>query len=121
MDGEAMNDAVYKRNQLVEERFNVVITQIPYDKSTFAQAFKNSVLAADDAYDVYVDTYEKVMQSGYEYGLEVSSLPYVDLSQSWWDTILLRRAHWVAKLMVCLETLTSLTIKPHIVCFSTRI
>ena len=86
MDGEAMNDAVYKRNQLVEERFNVVITQIPYDKSTFAQAFKNSVLAADDAYDVYVDTYEKVMQSGYEYGLEVSSLPYVDLSQSWWDS-----------------------------------
>ena len=81
-----MNDAVYKRNQLVEERFNVVITQIPYDKSTFAQAFKNSVLAADDAYDVYVDTYEKVMQSGYEYGLEVSSLPYVDLSQSWWDS-----------------------------------
>lgn len=116
-----MNDAVYKRNQLVEERFNVVITQIPYDKSTFAQAFKNSVLAADDAYDVYVDTYEKVMQSGYEYGLEVSSLPYVDLSQSWWDSDIIAESALGGKLMVCLETLTSLIIKLPIAFSSTRI
>ena len=85
LNGEAMNDAVYMRNQLVEDEFNVIITQIPYDKSTFSQAFKNSVLAADDAYDAYVDTYENIMQLGYGYGLEVSSLPYIDLSQSWWD------------------------------------
>ena len=86
LNGEAMNDAVFERNQLVEDEFNVVITQIPYDKSSFSQAFKNSVLAADEAYDIYVDTYEKIMQSGYEYGLEVSKLPYVDLSKSWWDS-----------------------------------
>ena len=86
MNGEAMNDAVFERNQLVEDEFNVIITQIPYDKSSFSQAFKNSVLAADEAYDIYVDTYEKIMQSGYEYGLEVSKLPYVDLSKSWWDS-----------------------------------
>ena len=92
MNGEAMNDAVFMRNQLVEERFNVVITQIPYDKSTFSQAFKNSVLAADDAYDVYVDTYENIMQLGYGYGLEVTSLPYIDLTQSWWDGDIIRES-----------------------------
>ena len=40
LNGEAMNDAVFERNQLVEDEFNVIITQIPYDKSSLVRHSK---------------------------------------------------------------------------------
>jgi hypothetical protein len=91
-NGEPLNDAVYKRNIYVEDQFNVKITQIAYDKGSFRSAFKNSVLAADDAYDILVDTYDNILPMGRDYGMEISSLPYVDIDKPWWDGSVIRQA-----------------------------
>lgn len=91
-NGDPLNDAVYKRNMYVEEQFNIKITQIPYAKASFRQTFKNSVLAADDSYDILVDTYDIILPMGREYGLDISSLPYVDIDKPWWDGSVIKQA-----------------------------
>ena len=92
LNGEVMNDAVFERNQAVEERFNAVITQIPYEKASFKNAFTSSVMAGDDTYDVYVDTVMNVLSLGYLYGLSVEDLPYVDPAKPWWDQTIMQQA-----------------------------
>ena len=92
LNGEVMNDAVFERNQAVEERFNAVITQIPYEKDSFKNAFTSSVMAGDDTYDVYVDTVMNVLSLGYLYGLSVEDLTYVDPTKPWWDQTIMQQA-----------------------------
>ena len=91
-NGEVLNDAVFNRNQAVEEAYNVKITQMPTAKSSFLTTFTASVMAGDDAYDVLVHTAQEVMKNGYLYGLPVEDLPYVDTSRDWWDTVIMEQA-----------------------------
>ncbi len=90
LNGDAMNDAVFKRNQLVEERFNVKITKIDYDKNNYVQTFNNTVLAGDDTYDALVTTYDTVQNNGLTYACDVKDIPYIDLDSPWWDGDFLR-------------------------------
>jgi len=85
MNGDVLNDAVYTRNLAVEEKFGVKIEQIPYAKDSFTQAYQNSVTAGDDSYDLFFHNIVKCLDIGYLYSLPVDELPYVDLSQSWWN------------------------------------
>jgi hypothetical protein len=86
--GEPLNDAVYKRNSIVEELLNIKITMIVMaesDESRPNNAVKNAFNAGDDIYDLF--TTHMVLggataQSGYlkNWGI----MPYVDFSQPWW-------------------------------------
>ncbi len=87
LNGDVMNDAVFKRNTLVEETYNITLTQIK-DASNVSK-FTSSVLAADDAYDVLVADTTSILKNSYQYGLAVDELPYVDLDKPWWDTLLM--------------------------------
>ncbi|MBQ2708738.1 MAG: hypothetical protein IJF67_10770, partial [Clostridia bacterium] len=91
-NGEVLNDAVFRRNQAVEEAYNITITQMPTNKNTFLSQFTASVMAGDDSYDVLVHTAEAIMKNGYLYGLSVDDLPYVDTSRDWWDTVIMEQA-----------------------------
>lgn len=86
--GEPMNDAVYKRNGIVEDLLGVKITMIPMDESDESRpnnAVKTAFLAGDDLYDLLMTHMilgGPTAQNGYlkNWG----SIPYVDLSQPWW-------------------------------------
>jgi hypothetical protein len=50
--GEGVNDAVYKRNQLVEERFDIEITEIKTGRGAITQTAMNSIRAGADDHDL---------------------------------------------------------------------
>ena len=84
--GDPINDAVYKRNAEIEEKYNIKITNIA-DGSDFAPAnsLKNAVLAGEDAYDLavmYAPGAAQAAAAGHL--LNWNTLPYVDMSKPWW-------------------------------------
>lgn len=84
-NGEALNDAVYNRNNLVTEEFNVSLSfvDVVSDRTTFNNTISTSILAQDQAYDLIVPDYW--------WGAEVNgwffNLTKVDvlaLDEPWW-------------------------------------
>ena len=83
--GDPLNDAVYQRNQKVEETYNITIVNIP-DSDVGGKASK-SIKAGSDDYDLVVTALrggqDTLTNSGYLMDLNV--VPYVDLTRPWWD------------------------------------
>lgn len=83
-NGEPINDAVYRRNKYVEELYNVVITETNTDDSV--ENVTKSVMSGDGEYDIAMVRPNRVItlaQGGYLTNLK--EVPYIDLSQPWWD------------------------------------
>jgi hypothetical protein len=83
-NGELFNDAVYKRNLLIEERFNVKITQSRLQNAT--DVARKSLTAGDTEYDVtmpYMNTAISLPQEGLF--LDLNKVPYLALDNPWWD------------------------------------
>ncbi len=88
--GETMNDAVYRRNKAVEEKYKVVITPVPTPgdwstQSTFIDALRGSVQAQDGAYDIsasYLAFTSTMATEGLFYNLY--DIDTIDLSNVWW-------------------------------------
>ena len=83
--GDPINDAVFVRNQKIEEKYNITVKNLP-DASVGAKASR-SIKAGSDDYDLIViglrDGQDNLMTSGYLFDL--SGMPYVDLTKPWWD------------------------------------
>jgi len=54
MTGDTLDDAIYNRNMTVEDRFNAVIVHNTGAEEQLAMDIKNSVLAGNDEYDLYM-------------------------------------------------------------------
>lgn len=85
-DGEVVNDAYYKRNQIIEERYNMEFQETyvaNYDEMT--KTFKKSAMAASNDFDlcrlIMRDAFSLAQQG---YILPVEELPYVDITQPWY-------------------------------------
>jgi len=84
--GEVVNDAVFQRNLKVQERYNVSIDANVFAESELMKNVKNSVLAADDAYQMIachiimqgMAAVDGTMYNWYD-------LPYVNFDQPWWS------------------------------------
>ncbi|MHC1694800.1 MAG: hypothetical protein AB9835_05950 [Eubacteriales bacterium] len=50
--GESINDAVYKRNRYIEDKYNIKISLITQDIGVLGNTVKTSVLSNDNAFDV---------------------------------------------------------------------
>lgn len=87
-DGEILNDALFQRNRLVEERFNIDIVPLVTnadDGNTHVEFVKKTILAGDDAFDLaatYVYTTGPIITEGLY--INWLSLQYNDLSKPWW-------------------------------------
>lgn len=83
-NGELFNDAVYTRNLIIEERFNVKITQACLQNAT--SVARKSLTAGDTEYDVtmpYMNTAISLPQEGLF--LDLNKVPYLALDNPWWD------------------------------------
>lgn len=88
--GDVINDAVFKRNVWVEERFGVTIGETKV--KNVVTEIEKSVNAQNDEYDVVLGNLGQVSSLTtkrylYELGTEV---PHIDLSKPWWDQNQLR-------------------------------
>ena len=86
-NGDQINDAVYRRNKYIEEKYNFELATIP-SSSTSAQAagIKKVVSAGSDEYDAIFT------RAGYVPGIitancavDLNKIPYLDFEKPWWD------------------------------------
>ena len=83
--GEPINDAVYKRNLAIKEKYNINIRMLtsPDDVGYLKKAVK----AADKTYDAAV-IFNNLVPSVVTNDLlvNIKELPYIDISKPWWDS-----------------------------------
>ena len=84
--GDPINDAIYKRNKKIEERYNIAITEILHARDEMNVPVKKSVLAADNAYDLICTNIKQggiMAQRGELHDL--SKVNHIDLTKPWYD------------------------------------
>jgi len=82
--GEPINDAVYKRNDIITDRYNFNIGFVPFADEK--AALKKSVQAGEDIYDaviIFNNNVPGVITGGML--IQTNQLPYIDQSKPWWD------------------------------------
>jgi len=84
MDGSLINDTVYQRNLVIEEKFNVEITEHKAEKTHTVAS--ETILAGDDEYDVVAPYLNNSITNALE-GLyyDLNSVEYLELENEWWD------------------------------------
>lgn len=85
MNGSLVNDAVYKANTAVEERFNIELEWIKLDKWDNSSMIKSMILSGSDDFDVGV-CHDKTAGNLSMENLFVNlrELPYLDFGKPWW-------------------------------------
>ncbi len=87
--GEPINDAVYRRNAAVMERYNVNLDIIKSNSNSCASTVRSSVLAGDNAYDIVIlSAYDMVTLSGEDMLYDLLTLENIDTSASYWNPTL---------------------------------
>ena len=89
-NGERINDAVYRRNMFVEEKYNIKIVPINASGEIYngpvKKGFENSVLAQDNLFDMAMSgVYDSSLLATQGYLVDLYEIPYIDLTQAWWD------------------------------------
>ena len=89
-NGDPINDAVYERNRMLEEEFNVVVTSVPvFNPGT---EIKKYILANDDVVDVVTESLGGVGLSTLSVEnllADYNDVDYINYNQPWWDTNLI--------------------------------
>jgi hypothetical protein len=90
--GVEVNDAVYKRNLMVEERFDIKIKEIVENSmGTINSKANKSITAGSDDYDLFLLNGPEAMALAKKNLLtDYNELPYVDLTKPYWDRDLKR-------------------------------
>jgi hypothetical protein len=94
MNGEALNDAVYERNALIQETYNVEIKLETYSETANEQTpntmVQNAVMAGSDDYDLLTTHMiygaNSVLKNIF---LNFNTIDYIDLTKPYWN----QRAH----------------------------
>ena len=84
LNGDVINDAVYERNSILEEKYNCVIAQDAVEDPE--SILKKSISSGEDIYSlafIYIMNVGKLAQQGYFYDL--NSLKYLDFRKPWWS------------------------------------
>ncbi len=87
-DGEKLNDAIYRRNVEIEDRFGISIVHTEYDdRNTMNADVRNSVNAGDAVIDVvsaFTNDIESLFTAGYLVNLK--DIPNIKWDEPWWDS-----------------------------------
>ena len=85
--GVEVNDAVYKRNRLVEERFDINIKEIvESDMGKISAKAAKSITAGSDDYDLFLlNGPDAIALAKKSLLTDYNEIPYVDLAKPYWD------------------------------------
>ena len=81
--GDRLNDAFYKRNRNIEERFNCKI-KVDSKERIDQSDIQSEVMAGDSNYDVWFQ-YDISVLGSVEYLMPWEELPYIKLGEEWWN------------------------------------
>ncbi len=94
LNGDAINDAVYQRNSIVSDRYNVSFVEYAVgDYFNQGKEFTNSVLSNADDYDMAALKPDGVVSSFISNGyvVELGTVPYMNLTRPWYDQNMIRQ------------------------------
>ncbi|MHB1151889.1 MAG: hypothetical protein ACYCWE_05320 [Eubacteriales bacterium] len=85
LNGEIINDSVYRRNSTIEEKFNIQINA--HFTPDPAGAARKAIMADSDEFDLVSTRIVSGLDSLATGGLLLNlfSVPYIDLQKPWWD------------------------------------
>lgn len=85
--GDTVENAVYTRNRLVEERFNITIAEPVLDTDAMPEKLVNAIMSGDGTYDAAVVHFRylgSMVVSGYL--ADLTDVEYLDFDKIWWAT-----------------------------------
>jgi len=83
-NGDPINDAVYKRNRYVEDKYNCNISQVLAEDHQ--KRLSNSVKAGTDDYDLYYTVfYDLSIDVTKGLYADLNSFPHINLDAPWWN------------------------------------
>jgi len=84
-NGEPINDAVYDRNRLIEERLGIKITENMVGYSEVTSTITNAIAAGEDSYDIFFNESYFVAPMAIEnYLVNVYELDELNFDKPWW-------------------------------------
>lgn len=86
--GETLNDAVYKRNTVVEDKYNITINAVYESQDKIVSNIKKLVLSEDNTYSAFFPRGFELSTGLYasKSFYDLNTLPYINLAMPWWDT-----------------------------------
>jgi len=91
-NGDVVNDAVYKRNRTIEEKYNVDIVQklaeIDQKSANTAhyQHYQSILLAGEDDFDMmFVSMRDAASVINNKFTIDLNTLPYIDFEEDYWN------------------------------------
>jgi hypothetical protein len=112
LTGDVLDDAVYNRNQTVEERFNIKIITHAYGEGNMAnvlEAADKSIMAGDDSYQL-LSAYTYQAAPGSVNGNYVNwyEIPKVNFDKPWWAKGFIEEASVYGKVFIATGDLSLL-------------
>ena len=85
--GEVMNDAIYRREKNVEERFNIDIEAVKINYGEVTRNVSNSVKAGSHEFDLALTHCNNELTGlmTNNYVLDWNTIPTIDFSKPWWN------------------------------------
>ena len=88
-NGDIINDAIYKRNLAVSDRFGVKFVDIPATVNAWniSADLRPSILSGSDDYDMATGSVNDMLRNLAPEGLltDLTTVPYMDLTKPWYD------------------------------------
>ncbi len=91
-NGDVVNDAVFRRNQIIEERFNVTIRQDLVETPNVAsntavfQRIKTEILTGDKTFDAFfIPSRDAALVMQNDFCTNLCDIDSIDLSESYWN------------------------------------
>lgn len=86
INGEILNDLVYKKNSMVEEEYNIKLKLDLLPKSEQADLIRNVAASGDTPHDVYGIGYQYLSLAYEGYLLDLNTLEDLNFDEEWWDS-----------------------------------
>lgn len=107
-NGEPVNDAVYKRNQTICERYNCSLTQVKSGEIMGTTSIRSSVLAGDGSYDaIIMQGYDMVSLGREGLLIDLLTLEDIDTTKSYWNPTLIKELSLGGKLWYAMGDLSA--------------
>ncbi len=128
--GEALDDAIYKRNLELNEMYNVNIgvlfcgdTGSSTSGSPMYNKIRTSVMAADNAFDAILSSpYDSIGYVLADFVIDLNELPNLNLSQPWWDQKVQKDLIFGSKVYLATGDITYIDNKAtHVIAFNKKL
>ena len=110
-NGDLINDAIYRRNLLVEEKLNISITNTQLPMGQMRDIIKRSAAAADDAFGVaFCNIMDSASLANTGIFVNLFDIPALEVRAPWWNQKIINDVSIGNKLYFCVS---DITIQPN--------